>query len=283
MIRALMRRRLGGVRSPLIRAFSTSPCKSESEWNLRVDLALSYRLCWMFGYSEGVCNHLSVALPCNTKFLMIRYGQLWSDVKASDLALINMDGTVDGWDPDKEPPYEFSAYHIHRNCHLRGKKAATACFHTHQPYSTTMTCLKGQASRVQMVHQNSVRFHNQVSYWDGYEGLGDEHEEGDRIAMAMHDKKVLLGRNHGIVVWGSKIAEAWDDLYYFEQAAKLQCLALAAVGGDVSKLAIIPTDTVEFTFQQFENNPAGPRIRFAEQHFQGLKEHIQKTQPDCFT
>jgi len=283
MILQLMRSRLGYIRSNFQRAFGTSPCQSWLEWNLRVDLAVSYRLCWMFGYTEGLCNHLSVALPCNTKFLMIRHGQLWSDVKASDLLLINMDGTVGGWDSDKEPPYEFSAYHIHRNSHVRGKKAATACFHTHQPYTTAISCLTGQASRLQMVHQNSVRFHNQVSYWDGYEGFGDVHDEGDRIAMAMNDKRVLLARNHGIVVWGPNIAEAWDDLYYFEQAVKLQSLALAAVNGDVSKLAIIPKDTVEFTFKQNENNPIRPRTRFAQEHFQGLKEHMQKTQPDCFT
>jgi len=272
-----------GARSHFGSAYRRSPCQSEQEWHLRVDLALSYRLCWMFGYTEGICNHLSVALPCNGKFLMIRYGQVWSDVKASDLLLINMDGTVDGWDPDEEAPYEFSAYHIHRNCHVRGQKAATACFHTHQPYSTTMTCLTGPASRIQMVHQNSVRFHNQTSYWDAYEGLGDVHEEGDKIAKAMNDRRVLLARNHGIVVWGPSIAEAWDDLYYFEQAAKVQCLALAAVAGDVSKLSIIPEDMVEFTFQQNENNPIRPRTRLAEQHFQGLKEHMQKTQPHCFT
>lgn len=283
MFRSLIRRKISGVSNQSRRAYWISPCQSELEWDLRVDLAVSYRLCWMFGFTEGICNHLSAALPCNTKFIMIRYGQLWADVKASDLLLINMDGTLDGWVPEKEPPYEFSAYHIHRNCHVRGKQKATACFHTHQPFSTSMTCLKGPTSRLQMVHQNSVRFHNQISYWDGYEGLGDVHEEGDRIAMEMGDNRVLLARNHGIVVWGPNVAEAWDDLYYFEQAAKMQCQALSAVGGDVSKLAIIDEETVEFTFHQNENNPIRPRSRFAEQHFQGLKDHMQKTQPDCFT
>jgi len=238
----------------------------------------------MFGYSEGICNHLSAALPCNTKFLLIKYGQVWADVRASDLLLVSMDGTVEGYDPEeKTPPYEYSAYHIHRNIHLRGKEAAAICFHTHQPWSTSLTCLTGEASRLQMIHQNSLRFYNQVTYWDEYHGFGDVHEEGDKIAMAMKDKRVLLAKNHGILVRGRTVAEGWDDLFYFERAAELQCKALSSVNGDISKLAIIDKKVAERTFDQMENDPIRPRTFFANQHFEGFKEHLRRTQPDCFT
>lgn len=283
-MRPIINRKVSAVATRVKRSrFSDSPCESWLEWNLRCDLAVSYRLCHMFGFSEGICNHLSLAFPCNSKFLLIKFGQYWADVRASELLLVNMDGTVDGYDPEDEPPYEFSAYHIHRNCHVRGETQATACFHTHQPWSTSMTCLTGEASRLQMVHQNSVRFYNQVAYWDGYEGLGNAHDEGDKIARAMGDKRVLLARNHGIIVWGPNAAEAWDDLYYFERAAELQLKALASSGGDISKLAVISDQIADATFRQNENDPIRPRKRFAEQHFERLKNHLQKTQPECFT
>ena len=34
-------------------------------------------------------------------------------------------------------------------------------------------------------------------------------------------------KNHGVIVTGRNIAEAWDDLYYLERAAAVQILAMS--------------------------------------------------------
>ena len=52
--------------------------------------------------------------------------------------------------------------------------------------------------------------------------------EGERIARAAGDADVLMLKNHGPLVLGPSIAEAWDDLYYLERAAEVQLKAMAS-------------------------------------------------------
>ena len=42
----------------------------------------------------------------------------------------------------------------------------------------------------------------------------------------MGDKDILFLRNHGVIVSGPTVAQAYDDLYYLERAAMVQVLAM---------------------------------------------------------
>jgi ribulose-5-phosphate 4-epimerase/fuculose-1-phosphate aldolase len=65
-----------------------------SESELRQQLAATYRLVAMFGWDEAIQNHISVRRPTNRgKFLVIPYGLLFNEIKASDLIEIDMDGS----------------------------------------------------------------------------------------------------------------------------------------------------------------------------------------------
>jgi len=65
---------------------------NSEEWRNRVDLAAAYRWADREGLSEGVCNHFTVASPCNTKFLVIPHGVHWSKITASQLLMVSKDG-----------------------------------------------------------------------------------------------------------------------------------------------------------------------------------------------
>ena len=60
----------------------------------RRDLAAAYRLCVQDGLNEGVCNHLTVAMPGNLEFLVVPFGLHWQEVTASRLILVDSDGVV---------------------------------------------------------------------------------------------------------------------------------------------------------------------------------------------
>ena len=49
----------------------------------------------------------------------------------------------------------------------------------------------------------------------------------ERIAATIGDADVVFMRNHGVMVTGATIAEAWDDLYYLERAAEVQIRAMS--------------------------------------------------------
>ena len=93
------------------------------------------------------------------------------------------------------------------------------------PYATALTLTV--PGRLEMVEQNALRFADDIAYDDEYNGLVVDDAEGDRIARVLGDKRVLFLANHGVIVAGRTVAEAFDALYYLERACRLQVLARA--------------------------------------------------------
>jgi len=183
------------------------------------DLAAALRMAAWYGLNEGVCNHFSYALPgMDDRFLLNPHGIHWSRVKASDILLLDSEGrTIEG-----KTQAELTAFTIHGRIHANNPRARCV-MHTHMPYTTALVML--QDPTLLPLSQQSLRFWGEVAYDTQYNGLAEDREEGDRIARALGDKKVLFMANHGVTVVGENIAETFDALYYLEQAARLQVLA----------------------------------------------------------
>src|SRR3954453_18076420 len=63
----------------------------------RIDLAAAFRWAARLGFHEGVCNHFSVAVsPGGDRFLVNPHGRHFSEIRASDLLLVEPDGSVAG-------------------------------------------------------------------------------------------------------------------------------------------------------------------------------------------
>src|SRR5919106_1571690 len=146
------------------------------------------------------------------------YGLHWSEVSASNLLVLDAEGNV----LEGEGELEKTAFYIHSRIHL-GNPRATCVLHTHMPYATALTLLEG--ARLEMVEQNALRFHDDIAYDDIYNGLVVDNVEGDRLARVLGSKRVLFLANHGVIVVGPTVAEAFDLLYYLERACRLQVLA----------------------------------------------------------
>ena len=122
---------------------------------------------------------------------------------------------------------EKTAFYIHGRIHVANPRA-TCVLHTHMPYATALTLLEG--GRLEMVEQNALRFHDDIAYDDIYNGLVVDNAEGDRLARALGSKRVMFLANHGVIVVGPTVAEAFDAMYYLERACRLQVLA-RSMGG----------------------------------------------------
>ena len=72
----------------------------------RIDLAAAHRLAVMHGFSEGICNHLTMTVPGATDhFFLIPYGLHWSEVSASSFMIVDYDGrTIEGDASRSAPP-----------------------------------------------------------------------------------------------------------------------------------------------------------------------------------
>lgn len=235
----------------------------------RIALACALRWAARFGLSEGVCNHFSLALPGEgERYLINPHGIHWSEMRASDMLLVDGTGKV----LEGEHELETTAFFIHSRVH-RARADARCVLHTHMPYATALTALEG--GRLEPVCQNALRFVGITAYDEdegGYRGLALDDEEGKRMARALTDKRVLFLANHGVIVVGPDIATAFDDLYYLERAAQTQVMA-AMTGG---RLKRVGDNLARETFMQMDKL----RSHYAQMHFGALRRVLDREAPD---
>lgn len=197
--------------------------KSVSELTNRIDLAedlaLALRAASYHGFSEGICNHFSIALPDESdRFLINPRGLHWSRIQADDLVLVDGSGRKLAGRHEVEP----TAMFIHAAIHRSSGKACV--LHTHMPYATALS-LTGQCMLETRLSQNSIRFHGRVAADRDYHGLALDATEGERIAAALGNAEILFLANHGVIVCGDRMDYAYDDLYYLEAACRAECHA----------------------------------------------------------
>ena len=237
---------------------------SAVEHTMRVDLAAAFRLAVRLDLHEGGCNHFSVMLPDGKRFLLNRYGLHWSEVAAGNLLALDGAGNV----LEGEGEYEKTAFYIHSRIHMANPRA-TCVLHTHMPYATAITLLEG--GRLEMVEQNALRFHDDIAYDDIYNGLVVDNAEGDRLARAIGSKRVMFLANHGVIVVGPSVAEAFDAMYYLERACRLQVLA-RSMG---AKLRPVRKEVIKKTYELI----AADAPKYAGAHFEALKRILDREEP----
>ena len=184
----------------------------------RVDLAAAFRLAVRMDLHEGVCNHFTLMLPDGKRFLLNPTACTGARSPPRTCSRSTRAARI----LEGEGEFEKTAFYIHSRIHLANPKAACV-LHTHMPYTTALTLLEN--GRLEMVEQNALRFHDDIAYDDTYNGLVVDNAEGDRLARVLGSKRVLFLANHGVIVVGPSVAEAFDSLYYLERACRLQVLA----------------------------------------------------------
>lgn len=201
---------------------------SDIEWQLRVELAATYRLCALYGWTDLVFTHISAKLPdeanengeMEERFLINPYGVLFDEVTASSLVKIDLDGNIIGDSPYFINPAGFT---IHSAVHA-ARKDVGCVLHVHTPYGVAVSV---QKKGLRKYTQFSMVVHDDLAYHD-YEGIALDHDERERIVADMDAKNFLMLRNHGTLVVGGNCALAFLRMYFLEQACKTQILAQAA-------------------------------------------------------
>jgi ribulose-5-phosphate 4-epimerase/fuculose-1-phosphate aldolase len=186
----------------------------------RVHLAAAHRLAVFHELEEGIDNHFTVSVPGREdRYLILPFGRHWSEARASDLIVFDESGaTLEG-----EGVVELSAQCIHAPIHrICG---ARVVMHTHQTWAVALNCLKN--NRLLPINQTAAFFHGHVAYDDTYPGTAEVIEEGERLARLIGDKRVLFMKNHGVVVTGETVAQAYRRLYMLERVCRFQVLAMS--------------------------------------------------------
>ena len=199
----------------------------DTETVLRADLANAFRICHMLGWSESVGNHFSAAVSADgQQFLLNAKWQHFDTIAPEDLLLL------DSQSRETPATADASAWCVHGTLHRRLPEARVV-LHAHSPYATALACLKDPT--MVPIDNNTARFYGRTAYDLSFGGIADATEEGERLADAIGDKSVLVMGNHGVTIVGDTVAEAFEDLYFFEKAAQTLILARS----DGSPLAVL--------------------------------------------
>jgi ribulose-5-phosphate 4-epimerase/fuculose-1-phosphate aldolase len=217
---------------------------SHDEWQARVDLAACYRLVELYGMSDMTRTHISAKVAGEDTFLLNPYGLMFSEITASSLIKIDIDGN----EIDNRGPYHANAagFTIHGAVH--GARPDLHCVaHTHSEAGMAVSAMRcGLLS----ISQHSMRFHNRLSY-HGYEGIALDLDERARlIADLGRRNKAMILRNHGLLAAGATVAEAFSILFYLEKCCRSQIQALSA--GGLDSLVLPSEEVCEHTARQFE-------------------------------
>lgn len=191
---------------------------SEAEWRLRVDLAACYRLVALYGWTDLVFTHISVPLPVapgeKPQFLLNPYGLLFEEITASRLIRIDAEGNKLSDSPFPVTPAGFT---IHSAIHAV-REDAHCVLHTH---TRSGVGVSAQECGVLPISQQSIFVLNSLAYHD-YEGVALRADEKPRLQADLGNADYLMLRNHGLLVVGRSVADAFLKMYTFENACRIQ-------------------------------------------------------------
>ena len=245
------------------------PAKNAAVIEARRDLAAAFRWAARLGFNEGTCNHFSLKVPgAEERYLLNPHGLHFSEIRASDLIMVDAEGKV----VEGDWPMEETAFYLHSRIH-RANPDAKCVLHTHMPYATALTMIEG--GRLEPALQTALRFYGRVGYDEdlgGYNGLAVSIEEGDRVCRALANHRVLFMANHGIMVAAPTVHQAFDDLYYLERAAQAQVIAMSTG----KKLKLVGDNLAS----QARDQILAHNELYARIHFTSLRRILDREAPD---
>lgn len=193
---------------------------SDAEWQARCELAATYRLAALYGWTDMVFTHISARLPSENgaeRFLLNPYGVFFEEMTASSLVKVDHDGHAVGETPYFTNPAGFT---IHSALHM-AREDAHCVLHVHTPYGVAVSAQQGGLKRLT---QFAMIVHDDVAYHD-YEGIATDLDERERLVRDIGPHHFLMLRNHGTLTVGANCATAFMRMYFLEQACKTQILA----------------------------------------------------------
>jgi L-fuculose-phosphate aldolase len=101
-----------------------------------------------------------------------------------------------------------------------------AIVHTHAPHASALAAT-GKGLRT--IHMDSAMLHG-TAHLPEWPGVPVADDEGRIISGALGDAKTILLANHGLLTAGASVEEATYLAVFFERAARMQLLAMAAGG-----------------------------------------------------
>ncbi|CAI5783573.1 Aldolase_II domain-containing protein [Podarcis lilfordi] len=205
---------------------SDSIAYDKGEKLLRCKLAAFYRLADLFGWSQLIYNHITVRVNSEQEhFLIVPFGLLYSEVTASSLVKINIQGDVVDRGSTNLGVNQ-AGFTLHSAIYA-ARPDIKCIVHIHTPAGAAVSAMK---SGLLPISPEALSL-GEVTYHD-YHGILVDEEEKVLIQKNLGPKsKVLILRNHGLVSAGESVEEAFYYIHNLVVACEIQVRTLASAGG----------------------------------------------------
>ncbi len=195
---------------------------SDAEWQARLDCAATYRLIALFGMSDLVYNHVTVRVPgAGERILINPYGWMYEEITASSLITIDIDGN-ELLNPHAGIGINRAGYVIHSAVHA-ARHDVGCVIHTHTRAGMAVSAMK---CGLLPLSQTATRCMPMA--YHAYEGPAVDLDERDRLVRNLGQANFMILRNHGLLAMGPSAAEAFNAVYWLENACKAQVDMMAA-------------------------------------------------------
>ena len=192
------------------------------EWAPRVQLAATYRIFDMIGWTELIYNHISLRVPGpEIHFLINPFGLHYSEVTASNLLKIDLQGNIIG---ESRWPFNPAGFTPHATIHA-GIPNAHCVMHVHTTAGMGVACLEEGLSPSNFY---AAQLHGKLAYHD-FEGITVHADEGPRLLASIGDRPAVILRNHGLLAWGRTLPHTFALLWTLQRACEIQ-LATFSMG-----------------------------------------------------
>ncbi|HEX6017748.1 MAG TPA: class II aldolase/adducin family protein [Burkholderiaceae bacterium] len=215
---------------PILELEAAAPAGADAaEWKLRVQLAACYRVFAALGWIELIFNHITLRVPGGPgegpAFLINPFGLTYREVTARNLVKVGHDGL-----PLQETPHHVNraGFVIHSAVHA-ARADAHCVMHTH---TTAGMAVAGKKGGLSYDNFYGAELFGDVAYHD-FEGITVHADEGPRLVASLADKRVLILRNHGLLVVGADVFGAFRWMWTLQRACEVQLAADSLRGDDI--------------------------------------------------
>ncbi|XP_060102126.1 alpha-adducin isoform X10 [Heteronotia binoei] len=248
---------------------SDSIAYEKGEKLLRCKLAAFYRLADLFGWSQLIYNHITVRVNSEQEhFLIVPFGLLYSEVTASSLVKINIQGDVIDRGSTNLGVNQ-AGFTLHSAIYA-ARPDIKCVVHIHTPAGAAVSAMK---CGLLPLSPEALSL-GEVAYHD-YHGILVDEEEKVLIQKNLGPKsKVLILRNHGLVSVGESVEEAFYYIHNLVVACEIQVRTLASAGGPDNLVLLDPgkykAKSRCHESPEGERTPSQPRWQTGEQEFEAL-------------
>ncbi|HEX2542460.1 MAG TPA: class II aldolase/adducin family protein [Caldimonas sp.] len=198
-----------------------------AEWRLRVQLAACYRVFDQLGWTELVFNHITLRVPGPTPAYLINpFGLNYREVTARNLVKVGLDGVP--LEPT-EHDINRAGFVIHSAVHA-ARADAHCVMHTHTTAGMAVACKEAGLGHDDFY---GAELAGDVAY-HAFEGITVREDEGPRLVASLGGKRILVLRNHGMLVVGSDVFNAFRWMWTLQRACEVQVAAAALPGRNVA-------------------------------------------------